>query len=85
MNVTIENLFCPYSDEVTELYFRLVNTILFACEESDLRKGIERLKNQVPLDDYFVYGFGAHHLWVNQRKPSDRTKYFEHRLMIAEF
>ena len=77
MNVTIETFFCPYCDEATEIYLRLVNTIL--------RKGIENLKTQVPLDDYFVYGFGAHHLWVHQRKISDRTKYFECRLMKAEF
>ena len=64
MNVTIESFFCPYCDEVTEAYFLLVNTILFADGEDSLRQGLERLKTQVPLDDYFVYGFGAHHLWV---------------------
>ena len=63
MNVTIESFFCPYCDEVTEAYFLLVNTILFADGEDSLRQGLERLKTQVPLDDYFVYGFGAHHLW----------------------
>lgn len=56
MNVTIESFFCPYCDEVTEAYFRLVNTILFADGEDSLRQGLERLKTQVPLDDYFVYG-----------------------------
>lgn len=85
MNVTIETFFCPYCDEATEIYLRLVNTILFADDENSLRKGIENLKTQVPLDDYFVYGFGAHHLWVHQRKISDRIKYFECRLMKAEF
>ena len=85
MNVTIENFFCPYCDEVTEAYFRLVNTILIAVDEKELRQGIEKLKARIPLDDYFVYGFGAHHLWVHQRKASDRTKYFECRLMKAEF
>lgn len=85
MNVTIESSFCPYCDEVTEIYFRLTNTILFASNETELRQGIDKLKSQVPLDDYFVYGFGAHHLWVHQRKASDRTKYFECRLMKAEF
>lgn len=29
MKVTIEHSFCPYCDEVTELYFRIINTILF--------------------------------------------------------
>ena len=85
MNVTIESFFCPYCDEVTEAYFRLVNTILFADGEDSLRQGLERLKTQVPLDDYFVYGFGAHHLWVHQRKPSGQTQYFRCRLMKAEF
>lgn len=85
MNVTIESFFCPYSAEVMEAYFRLTNTILFAVDEDGLRQGIENLKTQIPLDDYFVYGFGAHHLWVHQRKVSDRTKYFECRLMKAEF
>ena len=85
MKVTIETFFCPYCDEATEIYLRLVNTILFADDENSLRKGIEKLKTQVPLDDHFVYGFGAHHLWVHQRKASDRTKYFECRLMKAEF
>ena len=33
MNVTIESFFCPYCDEVTEIYFRLINTILFAVDE----------------------------------------------------
>lgn len=85
MNVTIETFFSPYCDEATEIYLRLVNTILFADDENSLRKGIEKLKTQVPLDDYFVYGFGAHHLWVHQRKISDPTKYFKCRLMKAEF
>lgn len=68
MKVTIETFFCPYCDEATEIYLRLVNTILFADDENSLRKGIEKLKTQVPLDDYFVYGFGAHHLWVYHKK-----------------
>lgn len=85
MNVTIENFFCPYCDEVTEAYFRLVNTILIAADEKELRQGIEKLKAQIPLDGYFVCGFGAHHFWVHQRKASDPTQCFAHRLMIAEF
>ena len=33
MKVTIEHSFCPYCDEVTELYFRIINTILFSGNE----------------------------------------------------
>lgn len=37
MKVTIEHSFCPYCDEVTELYFRIINTILFSGNEAELR------------------------------------------------
>ena len=46
MEVTIEHSFCPYCDEAIELYFRIVNTILFSTHEDDLRAGMEHLKNQ---------------------------------------
>jgi len=85
MNVTIETFLCSYCDEVTEVYFRLINTILLAGNETELRQGVENLKVKIPLDDYFVYGFGAHHFWVHQRKASDPMQCFKHRLMIAEF
>jgi len=38
MKVTIETFFCPYCDEATEIYLRLVNTILFADDENSLRR-----------------------------------------------
>ena len=50
MEVTIEHSFCPYCDEAIELYFRIVNTILFSTHEDDLRAGMEHLKNQTLLD-----------------------------------
>ena len=49
MEVTIEHSFCPYCDEAIELYFRIVNTILFSTHEDDLRAGMEHLKNQTLL------------------------------------
>ena len=85
MHVTIENFFCPYCDEVTEIYFRIINTILFSGNESELRTGIENLKQKVPLEEYFAYGYGAHHVWVCQRRPSDQNRIFGHRIMIARF
>lgn len=85
MNVTIESLFCSYCDEVAETFLRLIDTILLASDENELRQGIENLRTRVPLDDYFVYGFGSHHLWVHQRKVSDPTQQFKHRLLKAEF
>ena len=85
MKATIEHSFCPYCDEVTELYFRIINTILFSTDETELRTGMESLQAKTHLDDYFVFGYGKHHPWVCQRRPSDKEKIFEHRVIMAEF
>lgn len=77
MYVTIESLFCSYCDEAAEIFLRLIDTILFASDKNELRQGIENLKTKTPLDNYFVYGFGAHHFWVHQRKVSDPTQQSE--------
>ena len=68
MNVTIEHSFCPYCEEVTDLYFQIVNVI-----------------QNTPFDEYFIFGYGAHHIWIKQRRPSDKTKVFDYRIMMAEF
>ena len=44
MNVTIEHPFCPYCSEVTNLYFRIINTLLFSKDENELRTSMESLK-----------------------------------------
>lgn len=85
MKVTIEHSFCPYCDEVTELYFRIINTILFLAMRRNCVKSMRQLEKKTPLDEYFTYGYGARHLWVCQRRPSDKTKIFEHRIMMVEF
>ena len=76
MKVTIEHSFCPYCDEVTEL---------FSGNEAELRESMRQLEKKTPLDEYFTYGYGARHLWVCQRRPSDKTKIFEYRIMMVEF
>ena len=85
MNVTIEHVFCRYSDEAEEIYFRIMNTILFATDETELRASMERLKNETSLDEYFIFGYGAHHIWINQRRPSDKNRIFKNRIMVAHF
>lgn len=85
MNVTIEHVFYRYSDEAEEIYFRIMNTILFATDETELRASMERLKNETSLDEYFIFGYGAHHIWINQRRPSDKNRIFKNRIMVAHF
>ena len=85
MNVMIEHSFCPYCEEVTNLYFQIVNVILLSSNEATLRSRMERLRQNTPFDEYFIFGYGAHHIWINQRRPSDKTKVFDYRIMVAEF
>ena len=85
MNVTIEHVFCRYSDEAEEIYFRIMNTILFSGNEAELRAGMEHLKEKTQLEEYFTFGYGAHHIWISQRRPSDKNKLFKHRVMMARF
>ena len=68
MNVTIEHPFCPYCSEVTNLYFRIINTLLFSKDENELRTSMESLKKETRLDDYFIFGYGAHHIWIYHKK-----------------
>lgn len=68
MNVTIEHPFCPYCSEVTNLYFRIINTLLFSKDENELRTSMESLKKETQFDEYFTFGYGAHHLWIYHKK-----------------
>lgn len=70
---------------VSTIYFRIMNTILFATDETELRASMERLKNETSLDEYFIFGYGAHHIWINQRRPSDKNRIFKNRIMVAHF
>lgn len=85
MNVIIEHIFCQYSDEATALYLRIINVILLSSNEDELRTSMAKLKQTTNFDEYFIYGFGKHHIWVCQRKPSDRNKVFEYRVIMAQF
>ena len=57
MNVTIEHPFCPYCSEVTNLYFRIINTLLFSKDENELRTSMESLKKETRLDEYLNIQF----------------------------
>ena len=43
MKVTIEHVFCRYSDEATDIYFRIINTILFSIDEAELRASMKHI------------------------------------------
>lgn len=49
MHVTIENFFCPYCDEVTEIYFRIINTILFQVTKANCVQALKTWNKKSPL------------------------------------
>ena len=70
MKVQIENLICEWESEATaELFVRFCNLIL--------------LQSRSVFEKNFIWGFGAHHFWVNQRKPYTGEP-MEKRLLIVE-
>ena len=75
MKATIEHSFCPYCDEVTELYFRIINTILSQPMKRNCVPAWNAYKKNTPWW-LFVFGYGKHHLWVCQRRPSNTKKDF---------
>ena len=72
MKVTIEHSFCPYCDEVTELYFRIINTILFSGNEAELRESMRKklhlmsISHTVTVHDTFGFASDA---------PATKPKY----------
>lgn len=76
MNVTIEHPFCPYCSEVTNLYFRIINTLLFSKDENELRTSMESLKKETRLDEYFTFGYGHTIFGYANENRATKTKSF---------
>ena len=84
-DVTIEHPFCPYCSEVTNLNSELLTRFFFQKTKTNFAPSMESLKKETRLDEYFTFGYGAHHLWICQRKPSDKNKIFPHAIMMIQF
>ena len=60
MNVTIEHVFCRYSDEAEEIYFRIMNTILFAIQSPNQkipdRKTKCVIKTHINIKQNVIFG-----------------------------
>ena len=85
MNVIIESLIFDFDNKVRETVIELTNRILLAKDEKELRETISAFALRSELDRYFVYAFGKHHFWANQRKFSDPKQTFEQRMIFVKF
>ena len=84
MKVQIENLICEWESEATaEVFVRFCNLILLQSDHHDLERALKFSPYRSVFEKNFVWGFGAHHFWVNQRKPYNGEP-MEKRLLIVE-
>lgn len=85
MEVKIETLVCVWEASIPKLLIELVNTVVFTRNKTELRNAMTHLSASTDFDKFFAFAYGANHLWMKQRLPSDPTKYMENRLLIVEF
>ena len=85
MEVKIENLINVWYDQIPTLFINLVNAIVLARDEKELREVIDHFHKNTSLKGMFAYGFRKHHFWLKQRKVSDPSKLMEHRILVVEF
>ena len=84
MKVQIENLICEWeSESTTEVFVRFCNLILLQRDRHDLERALNFSPYRSVFEKNFIWGFGAHHFWVNQRKPYSGEP-MEKRLLIVE-
>ena len=84
MKVHIENLICEWeSESTTEVFVRFCNLILLQRDRHDLERALKFSPYCSVFEKNFIWGFGAHHFWVNQRKPYSGDP-MEKRLLIVE-
>ncbi len=85
MNVIIESLIFDFDDKVREIVLDLINRIVLTRNETELRESVAVCAERTDLNKYFLYGYGKHHFWVNQRLFSDPNKTYGQRMMIVNF
>ena len=85
MQVTFESIICAWDEKIPALLIQVVNTILFCRDEQELRESVKQLREKTELDQYFKYGYGSHHFWINQRISKGSIRFMKNRLFIAEF
>ena len=85
MKVEIENTFFVWNKEITEMYVALVNVLVSALNEQQLRESMKGLFTVKGFDEYFKYGFGHHHLWVAEITPCGGAVNKETRFLIVRF
>ena len=95
MEVKIENMVFGWHEELPEMFIELLNTLVMFIDllntlvltkdEQEVRGVMEVFARKELFNVLFTFGYGAHHLWVTQKKASDPDQCLENRLLIVEF
>ncbi len=85
MKVEIEHTFFVWDKGMTDMYVTLVNVLVSALNERQLREAMKDLFTIKGFDEYFKYGFGHHHLWVAEIMPCGGAVNKETRFLIVRF
>lgn len=78
MKAIIEEQLKNITPEVAVLFAEILNCITSSRNEAELRREMELIKiRHYQFNDLFTYGFGSHHLWVNQANRRNRLIFVE--------
>lgn len=83
MKVEIESAIYVWDKGMSEMYVRLVNSLVLAHNEQDVRLKMEDLSSQRGFSDYFAHGYGRNHMWIKQIHPYGGMA--DNRLLIVRF
>lgn len=89
MVVEIETLVMPLDSRVQMMLIRLINHLIVAKTEDQLREKLDSLctGDNYDIRNLFAFGFGAHHLWIHQKITDEKGESIicEARLIIVRF
>lgn len=83
MKVQIENLICEWDETTADVFVRFCNFLLLQKNRQELELALKFSPYRTLYEKNFIWGYGSHHFWVNQRKPYNGEP-MEKRLLIVE-
>ena len=94
MKTEIENIIYNYADElkiggqsesqIPHILIRVINAITLSDNKVELRSAINKIAEETELDEFFAFGYDAHHFWLKHRRLSNGEPK-EYRLLKVEF
>ena len=66
-----------WHEKLPEMFIELLNTLVLTKDEQDVRGVMEVFARKKLFNALFAFGYGAHHLWVTQKKASDPDQCLE--------